>query len=885
MTVPNTFYDKGNQHVPASELDENFDYLDTRIDNISGGGLPGYRSPFDFGAVGGGLTDDTVAIRNALNSGFVIDGGGITYLVSGNIDCRGRTVRAKNMRLVATGASQLLVGGADGGVSLNLTNSSINEGDIDIPYGSTSGGTVTSGDWFYPYGHVDGTWTINSGRVCGAGLMVRSATVTSGNVRLQSSIPFMLDTRTITDGLLPPQASTTYTLSMRKVLPQWVDLDIETAGVTVLAEYVSGGKIKTFQDDTQQFDATAWNPNFNTIVRYAYGMVIDVHSRAKPNSGASHSILCENLFACIIHFQGEAVNLPNGFSGAGDTVAKAVRTNGLWNCDLYAKIQSPGMYAVTSHILIGCRIQVSCADPGMYNTVNGITTGNRNDAISLTYMRYCKADVISTDSDSTAIETFGGWYSDVSIVAEKGRGYARAAPEGGLVSAKGICRNMTYRVKCYMTADKQAAVREEFGDIDYAGRYQQYNSLLECDCYAATVPTYATRGSRLCTGVGTTLAGRPLQITQTGGLATATRSDGHGLAVGVIYRMRQTAIAQAGYNGDFTITPINSTQYTFAVDPATPSPATAQFPGDPDNPPIAHILFDTHTQIIGGKWSGPQPIIFNEFSGNYSTVKGSVIELDLTATDPTSGTLLATHGVIAEADDCKVLDCYFPNTSGTAHRMFASGGKRNGWSNLLGPIGGRVIGVYANFSTLNLNDMTNCPVGTQVKDLITQASLYQLDDGWATDGAYAIDGTTGLNTLTIDGTANSGCLSPFTMSDGQIIFEYATRLKPYVSKGSFRYDVSTGKSPRAEGPRRRLTVPGIVANVAAGAKQNYGPVSVTGLVVSDSVESSRLTTKYYAGSVSEFNITASNTIYFAIYNAGGGTWSDTFDASILLEGL
>lgn len=37
----------------------------------------------DFGAVGDGVTDDKTAVQNALSSGFIIDGGGLTYAING----------------------------------------------------------------------------------------------------------------------------------------------------------------------------------------------------------------------------------------------------------------------------------------------------------------------------------------------------------------------------------------------------------------------------------------------------------------------------------------------------------------------------------------------------------------------------------------------------------------------------------------------------------------------------------------------------------------------------------------------------------------------------------------------------------------------------------
>ena len=38
-----------------------------------------------FGAIGDGTTNDTAAVLAALQSGFVVDGGGLTYAVNGTV--------------------------------------------------------------------------------------------------------------------------------------------------------------------------------------------------------------------------------------------------------------------------------------------------------------------------------------------------------------------------------------------------------------------------------------------------------------------------------------------------------------------------------------------------------------------------------------------------------------------------------------------------------------------------------------------------------------------------------------------------------------------------------------------------------------------------------
>jgi hypothetical protein len=43
-------------------------------------------SPKDFGAVGNGVTDDKAAVKLALESGFIVDGGGLTYAISGTCE-------------------------------------------------------------------------------------------------------------------------------------------------------------------------------------------------------------------------------------------------------------------------------------------------------------------------------------------------------------------------------------------------------------------------------------------------------------------------------------------------------------------------------------------------------------------------------------------------------------------------------------------------------------------------------------------------------------------------------------------------------------------------------------------------------------------------------
>jgi uncharacterized phiE125 gp8 family phage protein len=82
-------------------------------------------------------------------------------------------------------------------------------------------------------------------------------------------------------------------------------------------------------------------------------------------------------------------------------------------------------------------------------------------------------------------------------------------------------------------------------------------------------------------------AGAPLTVatlTQAAGVATATVTAGHGLTN--FQSVTIAGAAQAGYNGTFTATVLNATQFTVPVVSSTASPATGTLTVTPDPIPI-----------------------------------------------------------------------------------------------------------------------------------------------------------------------------------------------------------------------------------------------------------------------------------------------------------
>lgn len=113
MSVPYTFANQ-TSNIPLSELDTNFSYVSNYTTPLTGGvsetivsKLSQTVSVMDFGATGDGVTDDTVAIQSALNSGA-----GIVYFPNGTylISCTNNYVTGYGTYGLKVNANTSLVG-------------------------------------------------------------------------------------------------------------------------------------------------------------------------------------------------------------------------------------------------------------------------------------------------------------------------------------------------------------------------------------------------------------------------------------------------------------------------------------------------------------------------------------------------------------------------------------------------------------------------------------------------------------------------------------------------------------------------------------------------------------------------------------------------------
>ena len=86
-------------------------------------------SVLDFGAVGDGVTDDTNAVRTALNTGKPVIGGGLTYLTTGNIDV------SNLASLSDCTLTRPNLGDSSSGYVLKITNGGFVLDDVTFIYG------------------------------------------------------------------------------------------------------------------------------------------------------------------------------------------------------------------------------------------------------------------------------------------------------------------------------------------------------------------------------------------------------------------------------------------------------------------------------------------------------------------------------------------------------------------------------------------------------------------------------------------------------------------------------------------------------------------------------------------------------------------------------
>jgi len=139
-----------------------------------------FVTPFDFGAVGNGVTDDRAALKAALESGYPVDGRGYTYAINGS--CTPLSiVGLQSANLVQTGDRS-----ASNAQTLNLvglSNFYLNDLTINMGTGTTTLFSDDGNSGLY-IGGVNTTTFIENFRVanvtvtgdgCGSGIQIRHA--------------------------------------------------------------------------------------------------------------------------------------------------------------------------------------------------------------------------------------------------------------------------------------------------------------------------------------------------------------------------------------------------------------------------------------------------------------------------------------------------------------------------------------------------------------------------------------------------------------------------------------------------------------------------------------------------------------------------------------
>lgn len=158
---------------------------------VSGISLQDIVSPADYGAVGNGVTDDTAAVLAALQSGAVVDGGGLTYAISGTMQPSSfKGLRNANfVQLAPTTASVATLW------IYNLSNWFIDNCSFDMGSTTNTGASDDSSKSALRVTNADGSYNVN--------FRITNCTVTgngSGSrIQVRQSKRFVIDSCLVRD--------------------------------------------------------------------------------------------------------------------------------------------------------------------------------------------------------------------------------------------------------------------------------------------------------------------------------------------------------------------------------------------------------------------------------------------------------------------------------------------------------------------------------------------------------------------------------------------------------------------------------------------------------------------------------------------------------------
>lgn len=153
------------------------------VSRLISDGFGDYLSLKDFGAVGDGVTDDLLAIKNALESGYIIDGGGLTYAINGtcaptsmvglrnaNFIQIGNTTATNISTLSIIGISNFFIDNVTINMGTNITTLFSDDGNNGLKVWGVHVGASTTYIENFRISNVTVT-----GNGCGTGINVRHA--------------------------------------------------------------------------------------------------------------------------------------------------------------------------------------------------------------------------------------------------------------------------------------------------------------------------------------------------------------------------------------------------------------------------------------------------------------------------------------------------------------------------------------------------------------------------------------------------------------------------------------------------------------------------------------------------------------------------------------